>query len=486
MLRTQPEKTTVRELALRWAIIVALGLVAFWQTDVNIWQSMLAGTGVAYLFAVPLLCAVAAIGVAARRPPGLPIHDRQTDIIVGILVLLLSLGVQYLLIPRFRYYYLLLHLDHIALWLFVGGACILLFGLRATTSFWRVGLLALLLTPSLYVVAAALLGGGALGNGLVMALAAAFALAAGAARGWREGVAVFLVTFAAACAILVPLVIAFQPLALPIAQLVPSLTAAIAVGVFLFLWHRRGDIKVPLRRGIRPPSTSGVRRRVVVVAVAAVALAVAPLPTVSFPEPPPGPVWAGATTLAVPDGWTQQSITDYDWPRRYFGPGASFTRQGIVANEPSPAWDDQGRRREIKVDVLTVPVAGSLVVEPIQFTYDLQRARRSDALEVDIGHGITARMFTVVDDKLLLTWTTMYFTWIRDDRHAQRVSLVSVDNHDPGSPFPEPRPSQASLLRDSLSVLFRGTASIENETPVFKDGGMMQSVARSLVQEQPW
>ena len=79
---------------------------------------------VGYVLGIPFLTLVAAQGVARRRDDELPIHDRQTDLIVGFMGMVLALLVKGVLLDRYADQYDLLRLDLLAMWLFVVSAAV--------------------------------------------------------------------------------------------------------------------------------------------------------------------------------------------------------------------------------------------------------------------------------------------------------------------------------------------------------------------------
>ncbi len=89
---------------------------------------MSAQTLIVYAPVLVALCVVAAVGVSWRTVDEPPIYDRQTDVIVGIVVMVLAVAVKSLVNPRYERAYLTIHMDLLALWLYVFGAAVLLFG----------------------------------------------------------------------------------------------------------------------------------------------------------------------------------------------------------------------------------------------------------------------------------------------------------------------------------------------------------------------
>ncbi|MGV0642567.1 hypothetical protein ABQE44_04095 [Mycolicibacterium sp. XJ2546] len=147
-------------LAVRWAFIVACTAVAFHDSIASVIRTTRnEGVG-GYVWVVPAAAVLVAIGVARRHRTELPIHDRQTDIIVGSMGLVLAVLVQAVLVPRFALYFYLLRLDLVAMWLFVLSSSIVLFGLRPVIRFaWVWGLMFMVFSLP-YYLSVVFLGGG--------------------------------------------------------------------------------------------------------------------------------------------------------------------------------------------------------------------------------------------------------------------------------------------------------------------------------------
>lgn len=222
---------------------------------------------------------------------------------------------------------------------------------------------------------------------------------------------------------------------------------------------------------------------VVTVVVASVILFAIPIPeqlVIASTPGPPGPV---SEPLIVPDGWTQTGTEDFDWVRSYFGQKSSLNRQVMRAVEGNPAWDLQSRPRTVVVDVLTTTNRASLGVYPESTLYRLSNTRSSDPLSAKLGHDVYGSLYTSVSDALLLTWTKLVFTWVRGD-FTQRVTVISVDNHEPDADFPQPMPSMASNLGTSLAIFLRGNTIATDDDPDYKDQGLLTSFAIDLIHAQ--
>ena len=83
----------LRHTTRRWIVIVAATVIAFHSTWLQLIDEIRAGTTGGYVLIVPPLVAIVAIGITRQRRNELPIHDRQTDIITAVLLLLIALGI---------------------------------------------------------------------------------------------------------------------------------------------------------------------------------------------------------------------------------------------------------------------------------------------------------------------------------------------------------------------------------------------------------
>jgi hypothetical protein len=96
---------------------------------------------------------------------------------------------------------------------------------------------------------------------------------------------------------------------------------------------------------------------------------------------------------------------------------------------------------------------------------------------------VAGEAVSVVDDHLLVTWNMLQWTW-RNDRRAQRVLLITVDNHQNSAPFPHPSGALLPTLSTLFTVLFRGNSAVDDRNPTFKDIDLLTTFGRGLVRAQ--
>ena len=159
-------------ITLRWLFLIACTVLAFWNTIVAVVHELQAQTLILYVPVLIILCVIAAVGVSWQRVDEPPIYDRQTDVIVGMVLLVLALAMKSLVNPRYTRSYLTTHMDLLALWLFVLGAAILLFGLRPVARYRWVWLLFLLVFPVPVRAVLLSMGGTSRAAGFIMVLVA--------------------------------------------------------------------------------------------------------------------------------------------------------------------------------------------------------------------------------------------------------------------------------------------------------------------------
>ena len=465
----------------RWALIAAITVLAFADSlRISLDNTRVNGIN-GYTWIIPASAVLAAGGLARRKAAAARIDDRQTDVIVAVMVLTFAVLVYGVLTPRYAAFYLMLRLDLVAMVLFVVGAGILLFGLRAVVRFNPVWAMTILALPWGYHIAVIELGGGKTAGGVaaLMITAAATAIAVGtddlrvaaaAAVAWSVGPLALLV------------IVALRPdTSLLLYQQIPTLASIVCVSAVLLVQPR----PVPAAAATRtdPLTATDVWWGSLLVAAVGIAVAAIPLPPGS--RLPPLPQSDGIVVgqlPAPPAGWHVVETGSYDVARRLYGGNATLDRQKLVADVGNPEWDKFGRPRTVVVDTVTTDWPMSLRVFPPQVLFAVNE-RLSERRRVDLGHGVTGELLTAVDDDLLLTWSLLEFEWGKDGL-AQRFIVASVDNHEPDAPFPEPNGAAGKTLSQIFAIFFRGSSVVYDETSSFKDADMLTEFGRGFVEAQ--
>ena len=473
---------SVPRAVLRWEFLATITVIAFHESLRSLIAGTRAGSLIGYVWFMLLAMLVAGVAVARRQRTELPIHDRQTDVIVGSLGMLMALMVQGILLQRYSQYFLLLRIDLVAVWLFVISSSILLFGLRPLARFAWVWALPVLMTPLVYQVLVIFFGGSrvAAGAGTVLIAAAASAIILG-----RNRIRALMGALAAWCVGLMFLfVMEFTAPDAPLLafQMIPATLALLVVNSGFFLHARRGIPIRTLNRKVRPLATKQIWSVIPVVLVIGTVLSFINMPTPTAPPPLEKEMTFGRP-LAAPAGWHVTSETGYSWVRRIHGKDATLIRQQFVADAGDPRWDKFARPRTVVVDATSTWRPISLQEFPSTVLYDESSSRISEPKFIDLGHGVTGALRTAVDEKLLVSFDLLSFTW-RNNGSAQRVQIASVDNHDEDAPFPEPNGGLVPTMRTMFSVLFRGNAVTANTEPTFKDAELLSGFGRGLVDAQ--
>ncbi|GAA2064389.1 hypothetical protein GCM10009722_27190 [Williamsia deligens] len=470
----------------RWSVIIVATGLAFHSTLVALVREMATGNLMVYQPIVILGAVMVAMGVLARDHAQLPIHDRQSDGIVGVILLALAWVVQYKLVPRFSDVYLTLHLDLLALWMFVFASCVLMFGTRPTLRHRGSWLILLATFPFPIRLLTLLLGGTAVSASVVVILTAVSSAALAAGPNLSRVVLGAVTAGVVGATTLVLLELLAANPSPPLVISLPAFAAGVAAGVVLYGddIRRFGVTNNLVRMPTRPVVAPGSWRIVATIAVATAALALVTVPSGDIR--PPRPVVPGLPTngpTAVPALWDQTELTRYDFAGRLYGKKGTMTRQRLTARVADPAWDNEGRRRVIVVDTITTRRPILLSVYPVYMVYDLSGVRLSTMVPVPLGHGVRGELGTLVDDKRYLTYTRLTWRW-SDGHTAQSIQLLAVDDHRDGAPFPTPELTPVSTATDVLAILLRGNTIVQDERPVYKDRDMLVAAAQSMVDTQ--
>jgi hypothetical protein len=474
-------------LALRWILITAIATIAFRASIASLVQTTRAGGLGGFVWTVAVIGVLVAVGVARRHRTELPIHDRQTDIIVGTMGLVLALLLNGVLLQRYAFYFHLLRLDLVAMWLFVLSACIVLFGLRPAARFARVWVMVLLLVfPMPYYALVIILGGGKVAAGAGTLLISAVGIGIAVGRTSTRGLIGSIVAWAVGALVLIVMTHFFYDAPLLAFQLIPAVTTVCVVGCGFFLHAGRGMPKRLLDRKVEPLAARQVWAGVPVVVVVGIALAFMHLPPIVGVTPITADargVLRQGQPLIVPPGWQVTSERQVGWVHQVHGTGADLIRQQFTADTGNPQWDKLGRRRTVMVDSITSRRPFSFNVFPARVLYDVAASRVSAPRFVDLGSGVKGQIVSVVDDELLVTWNALQFTW-GNEQIAQRVIIFAVDNHDAGAPFPEPSGGALPTMVTLLTIMLRGNAADTDRAPTFKDAELLTQFGRALVVAQ--
>ena len=473
----------ILRVVLRWTFIGVLTLIAFWDSLASLVETTRGGGFNGYLWTLPLATLLAAQGVARRPRTELPIHDRQTDIIVGTMGLVFALLLHGVLLQRYALYFHLLRLDFLAMWVFLLSSAIVLFGLRPVGRFVFVWLLLAMMFTLPYQVLVILLGGSRVAAGGAALIIAGTATGIAVGRTYRRGWIGGLAAWAVGLAILGVMAIWFPYAPVIAYQQIPALSATALVGFVMFLYARRGAPKRALDRKVEPLAAGQVVRALPLVLVVAILLALVDLPDL---RTPPAARFAGlqmSGPLNPPAGWSVTETEDYPWVQRMHGRVARLTRQRMVADVGNPAWDKDSKPRTVIVDNIITDRPFSFNVYPAKVLYDVTATRLSTPRRIDLGYGVTGELVSVVDDHLMVTWNMLQWTW-RNNARAQRVLVISVDNHEDNAPFPQPNGALAPTLNTLLTVLFRGNSAVGDDNPAFKDLDLLTTFGRGMVAAQ--
>ncbi|MBL1077855.1 hypothetical protein JK358_25965 [Nocardia sp. 2] len=475
-------------IAVRFVLVVAATVGAFWNMWLELAEDVGQGSDIGYVFAVPALATLAAIGIALRRGPELPIYDRQTDVIVGLLGLCCTAALLGLLVLRYPYEYEVLHLDLLAATLFLMSASVLAFGLRPVFRYWPVWLLALIMSiPTLYREAVITLGGTRFADGAAMLIPAFAAGAIAAGRTRPRALAGGVIALGAGAIVLAAMTVWFPSAPIIAYQLIPPIAGTYTSTTVMYFHQREWATLRALDRPILPPTAKRSRSATVTILVAAGLIAFIPNPREYVQASPYFPGLRMPGTPAVAPGWKLLGEREYPWAPRYFGPRTIWARQQWQAQRGNPEWDKESRRRRLMVDIVRADNATTIDRYPEFMMYQLNEPRVSAPVHVDIGHGITARLNTVLDDRQLLSWTWLSWRWQGPDG-AQRISLIAADNHLPDARFPQPEPSVPRTFETFLHQILRGRAvELDPEADDIdigaehKDRDMLTTVAREIV-----
>lgn len=125
-------KSPVSAGAGRLLLLIAIVVVAYHQSLLSLMRGLTLDTPLAYLGLVPLIALGLATSLIRRPYNGPSIHDRQVDFIIGLPLLVLAAGANYLLPTEFSTMFWVWRIDMLTFPLFVAGAAVLIVGTRTT------------------------------------------------------------------------------------------------------------------------------------------------------------------------------------------------------------------------------------------------------------------------------------------------------------------------------------------------------------------
>ena len=323
---------TLARVVMRWCVMIGLTVFAYWSTLESIGIEMRSGTLITYTPAAIALTLMACIGIGLRQGNELPIYDRQSDIIVGTVVLILALFMESMLVPRYQSTYLPIHIDLLSMWLFLLGTAIILFGLRPVGRYRWAWFLLLSIFPLPYRMLVITFGSNRVAASIVMLLLAIAAAAVAVGRTPRRAAAGGALAAAVGIALIVVLAI-FAPTApIWVYQTVPPIGCVFVTGLVMYVDHRRGWGSLrPLDRDLNPLPAPDVLRGTLFAALVAVLITLIPVPDI---RPSAGVTVPGLNMrppLTIPDDWRQTGVKPYGVSSLY-GPGAvDFLGIGHVA-----------------------------------------------------------------------------------------------------------------------------------------------------------
>lgn len=469
-------------LLVRLCLVVAVSLLAFHHSIASLWASIAGGSVLVYVLAVPLYGALAA--AANNRRPGYQVADgvRVRDVLVGTAGCAVALGVTALLGPGLSGVYGLWRLDLLMLWLFLLGGTVLSFGARQAARSWPFWAVLLLLWP--FPVRLANTGlGGANGGGLLLLVVVLAVVAYGHRRNDPPRWQVLGTSAAAGFAVLGLCGLTAHPQRL----LWPGVAAA---GVAAIWWAGQADVRA--RAAVVEQRVRGTAPVLVGLAVLGFVV-LPPAPVVVAPNLPSGITALSLGPLEVP-GFTTTSTSVSKQQQRYFG--RTSTWQRVRLREDDPGTGAAAAGREVVVDVLSTPRPQTLELYPVVTTYPMGTLSSAPDAEVGLGHGVGGQLFRAEDTHRGITYTLLTFAWrLPVDmtfvggytgppaQLTQRITLIVVDDHRAGAPFPEPGNATLDGIRAAVESV--GTSRrVRPGSDLLGDEQLLAGVARALVHQR--
>ena len=476
------DRTSSWRLLGRLGLVIGLSLLAFRHSVGGVVHSIAGGSVLVYVLAVPLYAGLAA--AASSRRPGFEEAGgvRRRDLVAGSLTCLVALGFASLLGPGLSGVHELWRLDLLMLWVFMLGATVLSFGVHQVVRSWPFWAVSLLLWPFPVRLANTALGA-ATGGALLLLVVVLGVVAYGHRRHdpprWQV-----LGSVAGTGAV----VLALSGLTTHPQRLWwPSVAATL---VAVLWWAGQAHVR---------PQASVVEHRVggtTLVLVALAVVGVVTLPAVPRPLTPSNPT--GITSLSlgpvlVP-GFARTSSTVSKDQQRYFGRTSVWQRVELRQSDPRTGAVPGGR--EIVVDVISTPRPQVLGLYPVVTTYPTGTLSSTPDAEVDLGHGVAGQLFRAVDARRGLSYTLLTFSWRLPVDMAltggytgppaqltQRITLIAVDDHRVGAPFPTPGNATLDGIRTAVERVGRAQQP-RSGSDLLADEQLLDDAARGLVHQR--
>lgn len=478
-LEAQPHQKTPRPALLTYTFRFVLSLICVVVAFLDSFRVFAADAvqGVAhYSLLVLLMAVVLFVGLDHRRARALNIHDREVDYIIGGMAVIVAITIKVQLLPRFEEWDALLRLDMFAILVFSFGVSSFMFGMRSTLHFGPGWTLLFLYNAPVHLLVSVAFGGGWWGPTMANIIGISLALVIAAKGNFPRPVLAGLLNLGIA----VILAVGVWDLSdgSRMTKQIPGLVATIIVVLIL---SRGKPRRWPIRR--REPTVKNIRPALAIVLAATVLMTFYPVSssgTISTTSQR-GPSAPFELEVSPPPGWVVTKHTDYGWASRLFGPDSSLTRHKLTAQEYNPRWDLDGLVRTVAVDTLSATEAYQARTFGDETLYSTLTGRRSEPVAVDLGHGITGRAYTVLDESDFLTYTKLVFEWQGEADITEKITVIAVDDHRPEARFPQPAPSVGRMLSQVATILLRGNAvTVDNETE-YKDLDLVTQVGRDIV-----
>ncbi|RNE49389.1 hypothetical protein [Corynebacterium alimapuense] len=477
--------------ALRWLVAIVLGLVAFNQSVERTVEYFHYGAA-AYSLTMLLAVLVLLVGIDRQRVKQLPIHDREVDYIIGSIAIIISMTIEWQLVARFADWYFLLRFDLLAVVVWTFGASVLLFGTRATLQYSRIWLLLLVFNPPVFLFIGLIAGGNwwgsVIASAIILSVAGFLAIGGKTLLRLAFGLAVFIGNILVAF----PVVVILPEKPIQTAQI----PAVIVVVFLLFLSNWKLFSRIASRSATKAtaghpeksaplisPTVKDTKIAIAILAVSSIVIAAYPLPKVQFEEIPSGPIYSSTPGIDVPAGWVQLEEDNMSWASTFFGEGSTLIHQEIESDFGLVDNDGINAEHRVVVDTLHSDSIYRIEMFNKQMLYSTINGRQSRPIQVDLGHGVTGSVYTIVDEDKYQTSTRLDFDWNREGDVIESVSIITVDEAVDYSSFPQLSPSFSNVLLRIVTIFLRGNAVTVDESSTYRNLEVVSSVGRSIVEE---